>query len=287
MRVQAAQKRGDRHSVVSHLGSAWISVCFLGFYGLDLYGQSLTHAPADMLVFAAFGWLSLRKPYGGASAAALFGGLGALAFAFDFLHGTIPLILAVLIGCGAIAAYQSRVRLRMVDLVSTVGAFCVGVAGAALTKLATVLLLQGSGGISSFFGALAYRMAGDSYSHFDVVYSLARRADMIFWGQRYVGIAVLTLCLAALGMAVLRALRRKLGRNETQLIILLSASMAVILLWYIIFKNHSAIHGFMVRLLVWLVAVGPLGLALSLWAARPDKGSLEGRPRSAGPAFEI
>jgi hypothetical protein len=68
------------------------------------------------------------------------------------------------------------------------------------------------------------------------------------------------------------------------LVIGLGLSLGVILLWYLTFKNHTAIHGFMVRLLVWAVATGPVAVMVSFL---PPRRLAEDRSSSAGRAAAV
>ena len=268
IRYRSMRRSANRAGAAAHLGFAWISLCFLALYGLDFYGPSLTHAPADLLVFAAFGWLSLRNPAHGDRDFLYLGALGALAFGFDFLHGTIPLTLAVLLGCTALRSYAAGGRLTARDLSLVAGTFCLGAGGALAAKLIAVAAVQSAPGIVSFFDQLAFRVGGDNYTYLDVARHLGRRIGMIFWGNRPIGVAVVSLSVAAMAIALIRAAMRNSHWQERQLVFGLGLSAGVILLWYLTFKNHSAIHGFMVRLLVWIVAVGPLALTVSLLRLR-------------------
>jgi hypothetical protein len=179
VRCRRSWNSPDARYRTANLGFAWISVCFLVFYGLDLYGQSLAHAPADVVIFSAFAWLSLRDPYRSVHASLWFGGLGAFAFAFDFLHGTIPLTLAMLLGCAALRAYAAGDRLGWRELIPVAGAFCLGVLGALAAKLAAVAAVEGSSGLGLFFGQLAYRVSGDDKTYLDVLGMVRHRISLI------------------------------------------------------------------------------------------------------------
>jgi hypothetical protein len=45
IRARVSNRAGNQHAAEARLGFAWLSTCFLLFYGLDQFSQSLTTAP--------------------------------------------------------------------------------------------------------------------------------------------------------------------------------------------------------------------------------------------------
>ncbi len=253
---------------------AAIAAAFLGLFGLDLFGPSFTHGPADILLFAAFGWLSLRRTLpdsgGWDFSAAL---LAALAFGFDFLHGTIPLMFAILLGCTALRSFEANIPLRFADVFRLVFSFGLATAAALATKLLALFALVGSEGLAGYFGQLSARMSGADHSIGDVIFALRYGTAQIGWGygapiQLMVAIAL----LSALYALLLLPTRRVAARDRTVLVTGL-ASMAAIFIWYMLFRNHTAIHTWwMVRLLTWVIVMGPACLFMALVSGRESLG---------------
>ncbi len=247
-----------------------IAGAFLFLFGLDLFGPSFTHGPADILLFIAFGWLSLRPSLPGAGgwdlAAAL---LAALAFGFDFLHGTVPLMFALLLGCAALRSIDAERSLRLVDVGRITFSFGLATVAALATKLFALFVLVGSKELAGYFGQLSHRMGGAGHSIWDVIYALRYGSYQIGWGyggpiQFLVAVALVSALLALFLLPT-----RWVAAQERMALVTALASIAAIIAWYMLFRNHTAIHTWwMVRLLTWVIVMGPTCLLLALISGR-------------------
>jgi hypothetical protein len=273
-----ARRSGELDRAAAFLGFATIAGAFLAFYGLDLFGTSLTHGPADLLLYAALAWLALgaREPTPGAwdvTAAVL----GALAFGFEFLHGTLPLMVAIILGAAALRNLASGSRCGVAGAARLVGAFALGTAGALAAKLLAIYGLEGADGVRGFLGQLHYRMDGEDFSLRDVVRFLNWAIFQIGWGSRGLALAALAAGMAGALLAAGLLAFGQVRREDRTVVLTALASIAVIFAWYPLFRNHSAIHAaFMVRLLVWPIGMG-LACVWIVWAGRSA-----GRPKQEG-----
>ena len=257
-------RRNDRAKAIAGTSYVVLGSGLALFSGLDIYGQSLSHAPSDILLFAALCWLSFGKPMAGLRGDLTAATLAALAFAFEFLHGTLPMMLAIILGTLALNAFALRHELRILDLVRATAAFVLGVVGSAITKLATVIWLMGVPSAQQYLGQLSYRMSGASLSVADAFTALWNHAFFIGWGAGWlIKPVLLGACLATCGaaIAILRLSGWRLMAALTAL-----ASSGVIFGWYVVFHSHTAIHAtFMVRILAWPIGMSVVCLLLALW----------------------
>jgi len=235
-----------------------ITLAFLLFSGLDIFSQSLTHGPSDMLLFASFGWLSLASgrrvlAQGGVTAA-----LSSLAFGFDFLHGTVPQMLAILIGCTALRSYAESSPLAVSFFLKMVLAFAFGVAGAVLAKLLAASSIGGWATITDFGDQLLFRINGGEHSYRQVFSNLYWASSQIGFGHYWPPVVAIACGIAGALFAFALLLNGSVQRRDRLALTAMLASAMVPFGWYIIFKNHASIHGFMVRLLAW-----PIGLCLT------------------------
>lgn len=191
---------------------------------------------------------------------AVIASLGALAFGFEFLHGTLPLLLAVILGSLALRSYEHDRPITLGKAPWVVLAYSTGVTRAATVKLLAVAITAGPENLPAYFGQLSLRMAGGNASHFDALRSLFGNLVTIARGSAALGVAAVVLASVATCTSVAKLARRRVDHPRASgAVLLLMASMMVIAVWYALFRNHTALHGgFMVRLSVWPIAVGPL-----------------------------
>ncbi len=269
-RCRRALARSDRSQAVAALAFAGVSASFLAFSGIDLFAQSLTHGPSDMILYAALGWLSFRPFRPGVKFDLTVAGLAGLAFGFDFLHGTVPMMLAIIIGSTALQAFAAQAQIRPMVLARLLGAFVLGAGGAVAAKLLAVLVLIGWDGVFLFFSQLAYRVGGEGFSLIDVVRALAANAVLLGWGiEPAPYLALLLAVLGAAGAIFLLLFDRRMPPWRKMAVLTGLLSIAAILAWYAIFRNHTVIHaGFMVRMLAWPIGMGPACLLLAAFALR-------------------
>jgi hypothetical protein len=257
----------DRSQAVAALAFAGVAGSLLLFSGIDLFAQSLTHGPSDMILYAAFAWLSFKAFKSGVNLELKVAALAALAFGFDFLHGTVPMMLAIVIGSTSFQAFAAQAHIRGVELVRLVGAFVLGLGGAVAAKLLAVMILIGWDGIVLFFEQLVYRVGGVDFPLADVARKLLSSSPLLGWGfVRLPYVALLLSSFAATGAALLLLFKRMAAWRKMAVLTAL-LSIGVILAWYALFRNHTVLHaGFMVRLLAWPIG---MGLACLLLAAFP------------------
>lgn len=121
------------------------------------------------------------------------------------------------------------------------------------------------------------RMAGGGASYLDAIKSLYRNLDKIGWGPASFALAAIVIALLGISLTLVKLCSARSGTPALPAILLLLASIGVIGLWYALFKSHTADHGgFMVRLLVWPMAVGPYCCFLALQPGA--RGNLVQRP---------
>ncbi len=231
-----------------------LSLILMRFYGLHLFAPSLTHAPSDILMFVAIAVMSLLNitRTSDRMLCGLCGIFGALVFALDFLHGALPLGLAALIGCVAMKADRQSSAGQIATAVFLAGSsFVVGAGTALLVKLVTVAGTFGPQAVTGFFLQLHYRMTGGRFPLSDIWRRLSESLEVIFFEDLYFSRALLfvtgLLLIVAYGIALAYATRAAAIQAHVLLL-----SVLVIIVWYLVFRNHSVIHaGVMVRLLVW------------------------------------
>src|SRR5262249_15613969 len=142
-RSYRAFSSSDRSQGVAALAFTGIATSFLLFSGIDLFAQSLAHGPSDIILVAALGWLSFRPYRPGIEFDVIVAALAGLAFGFDFMHGTVPMMLAIVLGSTALQAFAAREQILLLGLVRLIGAFILGATGAVAAKLLAVLALIG------------------------------------------------------------------------------------------------------------------------------------------------
>jgi len=273
------------HSIrLEQVRAAAASACFvivasgMGiFSGLDLFAQSLTHGPSDILIFSAFAWLSLRKDSLGVRYDIQVATLGALAFAFDFLHGTIPLTLAIVLGCAGLRAFGRAAPAPLASAGRAATVFVVGVVAAAATKLLTLIAVSGWHDITGFYYQLRYRMDGGEHSLAQAASALWSSSSHIAGGLSMVGGAAIAFSLLCTLIVPVAAFMPSISSKDRRAILTAWLSMCTIFCWYVVFRAHSAVHApFMVRLLAWPISMGPACLMMLAASA----GWLEGGLRT-------
>lgn len=245
---------------------------FARLFGFETFGQSFGHGPADLLI----GYLLLlsRASAGGplSTRAALLAAaaFGALTMEFEFLTGGLPLGLALVLGTLPLALRPDAALGR-----TTAGAACAYVAAAlacAMAKLAVVLAVFGSAPLTDAGHQLLLRTGigappgrdgppADWSQYFGRLWAaLDALAPGMHW--LVVGLLVLSLVAGGWGYRRLRSADRFADRAWATALL---GSNLVILLWMVVFWQHTAAHAwFMARLLVWPLASGTALFVLAL-----------------------
>ena len=258
----------------------WLVVflVFSRWFGLESYGQSLGHAPADIVHLSFLLFLATAAARGGLSAktAILMSGVfGAGVMLFEFLTGGIPLGLAAVIG-GLPFALRRIEGERITDRVGEAAiAFCAGAGACLLAKLGLALAAFGPGPLLDYAGQLGARMGLLNHAEMagvgplDFAKKLVKGVNGLAAGMHVMAGAMLALALAAGAWGYVRIIRAAgasdLQRPATALLLSNLVILALLgLLW-----QHTVVHAwFMVRTLTWTIASGFALFALALWKER-------------------
>ena len=263
-------------------GLFWLIV-FLAFsrwFGLETYGQSLGHGPADIVLIGYLLFLAIAGTIGGIGrrtaliSAALF---WALTITFEFLTGGIPLGLAAVIG-GLPFAWNARAEKSgpIVPFESLIG-FCASIATVMLLKIALVLRVFGWDSMREDALQLRMRMGLDATRGEThdlglalMAKKLAKGINGLAPGMHVMAGAIVVIALLA-GLWGARHMLRSAAPVMRERTIALLASNAAILLMLVGFWQHTMIHAwFMERTLVWTIATG---FALFALACRERDGA--------------
>lgn len=236
------------------------------WFGLETYGQSLGHAPADIVLIGYLLFLAVVGTTRGIGrraaliSAALF---GALTISFEFLTGGIPLGLAAVIG-GLPFAWSSRAEARgpVFPLAPLIG-FCASIATVMLLKIALVLKVFGLASMREDALQLKMRMGMDATRGETrdlglalMAKKLAKGINGLAPGMHVMAGAIVAIALLA-GLWGARHLLRSADPVMRQRTLALLASNAAIALMLVGFWQHTMIHAwFMERTLVWTIATG-------------------------------
>lgn len=247
-------------------------LAFARFFGLEYFGQSLGHGPADAVLLAYGLWLEIvsfrdqAKPVDFVIPVAAF---GALTTAFEFLTGGIPLGIALTIA-GIAVAEQNDARLRE-SVTRGVCAFVTAIGAMVVIKFTLTVALFGFDAATSTASGLAERLTGaeqleQTTPMANIVVRLSNGLGQMMGDQPAFVLMILLLALSfgAAGLVQLR--RTDLSRRAT----LIAASNLVLLAWIAVFNHHFYVHAlFMVRIFAWTIATGVALFAMA--AARQGR----------------
>jgi hypothetical protein len=254
----------------------WLVVfgTFARWFGLESFGQSLGHGPADMILLGFLLLLYAARCLGGlptwavAPLAALFG-IGTILF--EFLTGGIPLGWAALIGALPFALAPDIAPERIARTVlAAFTAYSTAIAAALAAKLWLVWANFGADGLHSITDELAVRtgMAGGG-EQADI--SLRGFAEAVWRGSGSLAVGMHLMS----GLAIVAALACgawgvwRLARDSDAALrmraLLLAGSNGAILLWVALFSQHFIVHcRFMDRIFAWTLASGFALFAIAL-----------------------
>lgn len=246
------------------------------WFGLESYGQSLSHAPSDAVILVYLLFLAVASARGGLGrrasliAAALFGAATAI---FEFLTGGIPFGLAIIIGGLPFALRDAPPREIAEQVVEALGAFCAAVATCMALKLLLALSVFGLESFRDSASQLGVRLGmGEQQPDLGpikLVKSLVKGLNSLAAGMHVLAGAMLA---TAIGFGAWSA-RLLLASGDPTLrartLHLLLSNLAIVamlgLLW-----QHTAIHAwFMDRLFVWTIASGFALFAMAILHRRP------------------
>ena len=269
-----------------------VSLVFMRWFGLESFGQSLGHAPADAVALAFLLFLvhvAGDQPLARRTAlisAAVFGGFTA---AFELLTGGLPLGLAMVMGLLPIAMTGDPRQLP-----TTLEASLANVAAAAasfVAKFTVAAIVFDSTALTESMGKLLFRAgighaAADEPHGWDVFAArIWAGIDALAPGMQYLVLGVLLLAVVAGGWSY-GVLRRHGSPTERDRANALAGSNVIILLWFIVFWEHSIVHAwFMDRLFVWPIASGFALFLLAVLSASARRAQRQiGQPSDLAPA---
>lgn len=231
------------------------------FFGLETYGQSLGHAPADFILIGFVTLLAISDltRLGAVLASAAF---GAMTMIFEFMTGGLPLGLAIVIGLTWFALREPNLP----TVVSATIAYSAAAASTLFLKLIAVWVVFGTGAVSGVFSAAASRSVGSVPSGLDdrlLFHAIAGNTDAMVPGF---GPMAATFVVLAIGFG-----SYGLYRNTTMPAKLLAISNLPVVIWFALFQQHTIVHAwFMDRILVWFVASGFSLFLLATCDRRPS-----------------
>lgn len=258
---------GERRAVGEQLVFLVAFLGFSRFFSLELFSQSLSHGPSDLVLL---GFVALLAVKSGTLSEARWTTLaclfGALTMIFEFMTGGLPIGAAAVIGLGWFALRpESR---SVAAVLRGLVAFLTGAATLMLIKLTSVAIVFGADAVRTIFETGAIRVNGDLPSQF---------AHFVAWRElaKFTWILAPGLPALAPGMLVVSVLLGAravtLGRDPVTLLLLLSC--LPIVAWFLLFQQHTAIHAwFMVRILVWPIIAGFSAFA---WASCATRATVE------------
>jgi hypothetical protein len=270
--LHLAMARGRR---LDHLFWLVIFGTFARWFGLESFGQSLGHGPADMTLLGFLLLLYVARCLGGLPTwaamplAALFG-IGTIVF--EFLTGGIPLGWAALIGALPFSLAPGIAPDRMAKAaLAGFTAYSTAIAAAVASKLWLVWKNFGAAGLHSITDELAVRTgmaSGGEQADVSLrgfVEAVWRGSGSLAVGMHLMsGLAILA-ALACGGWGVWR-LARDPDAGLRMHALLLAGSNGAILLWIALFSEHFIVHcRFMDRIFAWTLASGFALFALALW----------------------
>lgn len=254
----------------------WICffLAFGRFFGLEFFGQSLGHAPADAVLLGYALWLETTsfgaqsRPVDFVVPVAIFGALTAI---FELLTGGLPLGIALTIAGVAMAERRDDRMKASAALACT--AFVTAITTMVVIKIALTEILFGQGAVTSAGDQLFARLAGSA--QFDqippptianIITRVSRGLGEMIGGQPGLVVMILLLTIA-FGAAALARLRHSELRERAMLV---AASNLVLVLWVAVFNHHFYVHAwFMTRIFAWTIATGFALFAMAVAVRQP------------------
>ncbi len=246
----------------------WLTIflIFGRFFGLESFGQSLGHAPSDLIFLGYALFLAAASARGGLGARAIVIGagiFGALTMIFEFLTGGIPLGMALMIGATALALREDSTDAVAHVALKALAAFLTAILVCILLKAALVLSLFGPGAVAESthqFGVRIGMVEGvgeaPDLGPRHMAKALILALDSL--GTGLFAMNVLTMLLAiASGLWGMRRLTRLPDSPARSTGWLLLGSNLALLGWTLLFRQHSITHAwFMDRIFAWTLASG-------------------------------
>lgn len=253
---------------------AWLAifVVFARWFGLESFGQSLGHGPADLVVLAFLLFLargSAERPLGARAALVGAAAFGALTVEFEFLTGGLPLGLAVVLG--AVPLALSVDAGNGWTLLRAVIAFSIAAGTTMIAKLLLVAIMFPAGALATIEHQLLFRVGLEQTARRDTAVRGYEFVTHLWAGLEGMASGMHILVLGSLAIALVaggwgyRRLRVSVDAGERFRATALAASLLVPPLWLVLFWQHSAEHAwFMDRILTWDIAGGMALFALAV-----------------------
>jgi len=253
----------------------WL-ILFLAFsrwFGLESYGQSLSHAPSDAIILGYLLFLAMAAARGGLGrwsatiSAAVFGSLVAI---FEFLTGGIPLGLAIVVGGLPFALRDGDPRKVLDQIVEAAAAFCTAIIACLALKILLALWVFGIESFRESAAQLGVRMGmgGDQpdLGPMHMAKSLAKGLNSLAAGMHLMAGAILLIAVV-IGAWGARTLLRTQDSVLRARALHLLVSNGVIVGMLMLLWQHTIIHAwFMDRIFVWTIGTGFALFALGVTA---------------------
>ena len=260
----ALMRLAQRRSAV-YVGFVIAFVCFARLFGLGEFGQSLGHAPSDMLLVAYLLFACVSAETGPSTktmlvAAAAF---GALTMILELLTGGLPLGVAMILGTSAMLLPRTAsAQLPIKAMLGSLTAFLAAAITCVVCKLAASVAVFGSSVLYDYGRQLGTRMALRKVDNLPTspalflqklvggLSSLAEYSHVLVAGTILIAIVA--------GIWGLRSVRgsSRWPADRTRAT-LLALSTLPIALWFPLFWQHTIQHAwFMDRILVWIIVAG-------------------------------
>ncbi len=233
-----------------NLGLCLMSVLLLTLSGVQYFGMSLSIGPADLFVhllflaIVSFGAIACRRD----TYLAIIGIAAAFIIYFEFLTGQIPLgvALVILLPFFCLTSDEDVPEAVLRSVLGTF-VFCTICLGLMLAKYGVTALVFGPEVWSNIFDQLEERTSLGEFSLFEVFARLAYRTHHIAYGSTVLGLAYLVLAIGLFFHCFWRDLQSGTIYRQYRAFGLLAAALSI-LVWYLAFSSHSAIHSwFMIR----------------------------------------
>ena len=245
------------------------TVALTRYFGLESFGQSLGHGPADavlaayMLAIAAMAF----RPSGLALPVLAAAVCGALTMIFELFTGGIPLGLAMVLGLTPLVV---RPPIRPAVAAAAAATAFLG-AGAIFyfVKLAATVMIDG-GGVAGDVLAEALRLTifvpdgvlKDGTGFAVAVRETIKDISALTGGMRRLAVGTIAIALAAGAYGFVQVWRNDRSETGRDQALMLALSLTITPLWCLFFLNLMIFHAwFTDRIFVWLIA-GGFGLFL-------------------------
>jgi hypothetical protein len=249
-------------------GLFWL-ILFLAlgrWFGLESFGQSLSHGPADLVILVYLLAHAVAAMRGGISprtaivATALFGALSAI---FDFLTGGIPLGLAMVIGALPFACIAADAEAQGRLAIGAVVAFCTAYITALLLKILLALAIFGYASMveSAFRLSIRLGLNGAAGEIHDLGPVHMAKSLLKGLGSLAAGMPLLVALMLAIAIGAGLWGYRQLMRSTDPMVrmragLLLASNIAIVAI-LTGFWQHTIVHAwFMDRVFVWTIASG-------------------------------